>query len=183
MAISANEIIVGGGIAFVVWRLLDSDNQPTSTDDGLLPIPDPDSYEWRNVTEVGTNTDGVTFSVQGLYVITDEGVEESPKADRHLWRAVQSANGVSTPFSGRNEFGGLDGSGWGVPYDDALTSAESRFNSSGGTGPINPTPEEPGFPGLPGIPEGGSPLTPQFPDLGAGSFEGFNLGGASIGGI
>ena len=164
--LSGIELLAGG--AFAIWLL----NGNKKTDDGLLPIPERDSYSWETTDEVGTNSSGVTFAVQGLVITQDDGEVIQPKPDRSLWRAVQiSSDGTVSPFAGQNSFGGLDGSGWGVVKSEAMRSAESRFKSSEGTGDIDPTPN-PTPPSL--------DPTPQYPDFGSGSFEGFNLGGGVI---
>ena len=163
--LSGVELLAGGALA--LWLLNGNEKS-----DGLLPIPERDSYSWETTDEVGTNSDGVTFAVQGLVITQDDGEVIQPNPDRSLWRAVQiSSDGTVSPFAGQNSFGGLDGSGWGVVKSEAMSAAQSRLQSSEGTGDIDPTPDPTPPPLNP---------TPQFPDYGGGSFEGFNLGGGVI---
>jgi hypothetical protein len=157
--------------------------------------------EWRVYEVVGTNSQGVEFVVEGLYIIeprhperqsdtiTDsegqpltvwskvwipESVEE-PQPDRWLFRASQISGGVTTPFSGQNALatGAVEG-GWGVPLSDALTAAESRLGASEQGGGLGDSPTAPTTPLAPS--EGDAASSDGFPNQELDSFTGFDLG-------
>jgi hypothetical protein len=134
-------IFAGGAAAILaIWVIARGmkDIRDRDPSDGE-PAPDPgtggwDQWEWRTINTIGTK-DNNDFDIQELfYHYTKAGWKAKSGSHRYRPVIINNATGDINSFLGIND--GTDNR----TKASARQALQSRFDSWGGTGPLDPTP-------------------------------------------